>query len=162
MWTTKEVERALSARGEFPVTLPDFMHLYSTQREFFFQLACVGVRPSAPKWMREAAIMAAYLRALAFAFDIQGSGTTGIVSTCLDNVPPLSFTGVEVEKVRTFMRSLCGFPTTLDGQEQSHEKMAGQEVTEAHVTFHLGARTRHTWEDKQETYVVRKRNLSAP
>ena len=161
MWTPDQVEHALEKYGEFAPTLPNFLHLYSDDRELFFQLACVGIDTSAPCWMRDASIMAAYLRALAYGFWLEGEGEAGDISTVFDNLPRLYFRGLPLETVRTFMRSLEGFPTDLDGPERPGDRMQGRSVTEAHLAYHLGIEADGVRGDKREAYLTRQRELSS-
>lgn len=161
MWTTDEVEQAMIGMDQFPATLQIFMDLYTNNRELFFQLACVGVSTTAPKWMREAAIMAAYLQALALSFEVQGNGNTGIVSSDVDSVPPLPFAEVDVETVRTFMRSLAGFPTSPDPPERPDERLAGREVSEVQVAYLFGPPgTDDVWQERPNVYLDRRKKLS--
>lgn len=169
MWTFETVEQALEKYGKFAPTFPNFMQLYSDNRELFFQLACVGVRPSAPAWMREAAIMGAYLRGLAFGHWFEAiAGGMEISSCCYFSLMPLHLPSTDVEKlgvknIRKFIRSLDGFPTELNEPERSGNYMRGREVSEACVQYQLGtpAEKEQGNEGKFQTYITRKAHLSS-
>jgi len=160
MWTTATVEEALHKHGEFPATLAGFMDLYDSDRELFFQLACIGVEPGAAPWMKEAAIMGAYLRALASGFLLEGEGSFGSISSCVNAVPDLPLSGVSLETVRTFMRSLDGFPTERYTPEKPGERIQGRAVSEAQVNYHLGMKQGDAYENTGQTYFERKLLLS--
>lgn len=159
MWTEEEIEGLL--RPKSPMSgLVGIMQLYETDRQLFYQLACVGVRPQAPKWMRELAMVAAHLRVFCSTYMPPRDPEQTTITSCYEDIRALSLHGLPQWLVCLFLQTLNGVSS---GSLSFGEKMAGHRISQAEADFKLGSRdAAGNWMDSKATYHARCVLLSGP
>jgi hypothetical protein len=157
MWTPERIEELLWTKVPI-VGLAAIRQLYETDRELFYQLACVGVRPQAEKWMRELAILAAHLRIMCSTYMPGGDPDRLVIESCYDDIPALTLNGLPRGLVCAFLQTLNGISS---GPISLEERMRGQRITQAEADFKIGSRdAAGNWIDSKATYFARRVVLS--